>query len=406
MASECSTRRLILLGSTGSIGVNTLEVVRHLHETESCEFEVVGLAAGANAARLLEQARAWNVRHVAIADESASAQLRGVEQVFTGPDSPAQLIDAIAQPGDLVVGAMVGSAGMPATIAAIERGCDIALANKETLVAAGEIVMPLVKKRGVKLLPIDSEHSAVFQCLCAGRGVDEIARLVITASGGPFRSWTAERIERATVEEALAHPTWNMGPKITIDSASMMNKALEVIEAHWLFGLRGDRIETIVHPQSIVHSFVEFIDGSVIAQLGPPDMRTPIQYALTWPRRVDGCSHRMQWDELRRMDFQPVDHERFGAIKLAYEVIDRGGTAGAILNAANEAAVEAFIAGRIAFGAITRLVRDALASLDVRPVRTMNDVLAADRESRRHVQQRIAADAVSSAPRSPAVGRT
>jgi 1-deoxy-D-xylulose-5-phosphate reductoisomerase len=390
-ASATHPRRLILLGSTGSIGVNTLSVVQHLHDLGSHRFEIVGLAAGSNAQRVLEQARAFSVSHVAIADPAASPPLRSIKHLYTGPDAPEQLIRDIARPGDLIVGAMVGSAGVPATIAAIERGCDIALANKETLVAAGEIVMPLVKQRGVTLLPIDSEHSAIFQCLAAGRNINEVARLVITASGGPFRASSREQLEHATVEQALAHPTWNMGPKITIDSASLMNKALEVIEAHWLFGLDAPRIQTIIHPQSLIHSFVEFIDGSVIAQLGPPDMRTPIQYALTWPHRVTGCSKRMNWADLRRMDFEPVDHKRFPAIKLAERVIEQGGTAGSIFNAANEAAVNAFINHRIPFTDITRLVHKAIESLDSRPVHSLADVMNADALAREFVSAEVEA---------------
>ncbi|HRP62938.1 MAG TPA: 1-deoxy-D-xylulose-5-phosphate reductoisomerase, partial [Phycisphaerales bacterium] len=281
-----------------------------------------------------------------------------------------------------------------ATMAAIERGCDIALANKETLVAAGALVMPLVRKKGINLLPVDSEHSALFQCLenvqTSGRCVqDEVARIIITASGGPFRTWERERIENATVEQALNHPTWTMGRKVTIDSASLMNKALEVIEAHWLFDMPASKIDAIVHPQSIIHSFVEFIDGSILSQLGAPDMRTPIQYALTWPRRAVGKGNFLDWAALSKMDFEPVDHDRFGALKLAYQVIETGGTAGAIFNAANEAAVEAFLAKQIPFGRITSLVGDALHRLDPTPVRTLEDVFEADQQARRLVRESV-----------------
>jgi 1-deoxy-D-xylulose-5-phosphate reductoisomerase len=385
-----STRRLILLGSTGSIGTSTLEVVEHLRCRALAEFEVVGLAAGANAAVLREQAERLGVNHVAIADEAQAAVLGGISHVYAGPDAALQMIEAVARPGDLVLGAMVGSAGVPATIAAIQRGCDIALANKETLVAAGAIVMPLVRKHGVRLLPVDSEHSAIFQCLLAGRSIDEVRRLVLTASGGPFRLASAEEMERATVQQALAHPTWSMGRKITIDSATLMNKALEVIEAHWLFGLPADKIDVIIHPQSTVHSFVEFVDGSVLAQLGPPDMRTPIQYALTWPHRAEGCSRAMDWTSLRRMDFSAVDHDRFPAVQLAYDVIRLGPAAGAVLNAANEAAVAAFLAGRAFFGRITQLVREALGGVTLPPVKNLDDVLRADREARDFVERRLA----------------
>jgi len=333
------------------------------------------------------------VQHVAIADGEQGDSLAEFPNVYTGPDAANELIDAVAQSGDLVVGAMVGAAGVPATLNAIERGCDIALANKETLVAAGELVLPKVREHGVTLLPIDSEHSAIFQCLQAGRSIDQVQRLVVTCSGGPFRTWPKDRLYNATVEQTLDHPTWNMGPKNTVDSASLMNKALEVIEAHWLFGLPGEKIEVVVHPQSIIHSFVEFIDGSVVAQLSPPDMRMPIQYALTWPQRTKGCSPRMDWSQLHRLDLEPVDHERFGALQLAYEVIAAGGTAGAIFNAANEAAVEAFLAGSIPFGMITEVVSEVLRSLRTTPITSLSDVISADETARMEVQRRLASRA-------------
>jgi 1-deoxy-D-xylulose-5-phosphate reductoisomerase len=388
-ADARQTRRLIVLGSTGSIGVNALEVVAHLTRNALANLEVVGLAAGRNVGLIAEQSRRFDVPHVAIADEDAAQSIRGIEHVYAGTDAALEMIETIARPGDLVLGAMVGAAGLPPTLAAIERGCDIALANKETLVAAGELVMPKVRSGEVNLLPVDSEHSALAQCLRCGRSTDEVRRLVLTASGGPFRTWPKDRLQRATVAEALDHPTWDMGRKITIDSASMMNKALEVIEAHWLFGLPAEKIDVLVHPQSIVHSFVEFVDGSVMAQLGPPDMRTPIQYALTWPERVDGCSKTMNWSELSRMEFEPVDHERFPAVRLAYEVVRAEGSAGAIFNAANEAAVEAFLSERIPFGRISALVGEALAALPPAPLGSLDDALAADRDARRLVEQRV-----------------
>ena len=397
-AAGCS-RRLIILGSTGSIGTNTLAVVEHLRQTGAMYFDVVGLAAGSNARTLREQAGKFGVQHVAVADATQEGELHGLPHVHAGVDAAAALIDEVAQPGDLVVGAMVGSSGVPATLKAIEHGCDIALANKETLVAAGAIVMPAAKKRGVNILPVDSEHSAVFQCLLAGRSIEEVARLVITASGGPFRTASASEIANATPEQALNHPTWSMGPKVTIDSASMMNKALEVIEAHWLFGLPAEQIDVIVHPQSIVHSFVEFVDGSVLAQLGPPDMRTPIQFALTFPSREVGCARAMKWDELRRLDFEPVDHARFPAVQLAYKAIAAGGTSGAILNAANEVAVEAFLAGQIRFGRITELVAAAMASLPAKPVHSLSDVLEADAAAREMVREQLGKSAGTAHPR-------
>jgi 1-deoxy-D-xylulose-5-phosphate reductoisomerase len=290
----------------------------------------------------------------------------------------------------------------------------IGLANKETLVAAGEWVTPLVRQHNVELIPVDSEHSAIFQCLEASRAVpgpgapgpgvpgrdagaaglgDEpargVKRIVLTASGGPFREASKQQIENATVAEALNHPTWNMGPKITIDSATMMNKALEIIEAHWLFGLPSEQIEVIVHPQSIVHSFVEFEDNSVLAQLGPPDMRTPIQYALTWPDRPTGCSRALDWPTLSKLDFEPPDLARFPALRLAYDVVDAGGTAGATFNAANEAAVAAFLDGRIRFGRIVELVAEALAAFPAVPVQSLDCVYDADRQARQYVAGKI-----------------
>ncbi len=402
--SDKPSRRLIILGSTGSIGTNALAVVDHLERRGLRRFEVVGLAAGSNTDRLADQARRHGVRHVSVADAAAATPLRGPEQVYAGPDSATQLVEAVARPGDLVIGAMVGSAGLPATLAAIERGCDIALANKETLVAAGAMVVERARKHGVHLLPVDSEHSAIFQCLQAGRSSEEVARLVLTASGGPFRTWPIERMHHATVEETLDHPTWAMGPKVTIDSASLMNKALEVIEARWLFGMGPDRIAVVVHPQSIVHSFVEFVDGSVVAQLSPPDMKSPIQYALTWPDRLPGCAPRMDWASAGRLDFEPVDPLRYPALAMAFRVIEAGGTAGAIFNAANEAAVAAFMDRRIPFGEISRLVGDAISSLDPEPVTSLDDVHRADQAARAHVARMLknkSGDRCIFAPRLP-----
>ena len=373
-------RRLILLGSTGSIGVSTVEVLRHLR-AEGVAFEVIGLAAGSNAALLAEQAHALGVREVAIADADAARSLPSSLHARTGADAALRLVEDLARPGDLLVAAMVGFAGLASALRAIELGCDIALANKETLVAAGALVMSRVAAKGVQLFPIDSEHSALAQCIRSGR-VRELERVVITASGGPFRTWDAARTAAATPAEALRHPTWQMGRKITIDSATLMNKALELIEAHWLFGLPAERIEAIVHPQSIVHGFAEFRDGSVMAQLSPPDMKLPIQMALTWPDRHAGATRRLDWTTLRQLDFEPVDHARFPAVHLAHEVIRRGGSAGATLNAANEVAVHAFLAGQIPFGRIAQVVQEALAELPDRPIHALADAETADREAR------------------------
>ena len=419
-------RRLIVLGSTGSIGVNTLAVVEHLRAACGVNFEVIGLATGSRADVLRQQTERFGVRTIALASgaEGNAGALAGFNgRVFRGPDAALEMVQAIAQRGDLVVGAMVGSAGIPAILAAIDRGCDIALANKETLVAAGAIVMPRVREKGVNLLPVDSEHSAIFQCLEANAetpkrpnaetstaagttnfgvsafqrfGVSSVRRIILTASGGPFRTWPAERVARASVEEALCHPTWNMGPKVTIDSASLMNKALEIIEAHWLFDMPAQKVDVIIHPQSIVHGMVEFADGSVVAQLSPPDMKTPIQYALTWPQRCDGISRTMDWAALRKLEFEPLDQERFAGPALARRAIEAGGTAGAVLNAANEAAVQAFLDRRIAFGRIVDLVQEACDAIEAGPVHTMEDVASADRAAREFVSERVAARPVAS----------
>jgi len=378
-------RRLILLGSTGSIGVNTLNVVRHLAPA----FDVVGLAAGANAQLLSKQAAEFNVHHIAIADADGADALRTAlpdATIFHGPQATRQLVESLE--ADVLVGAVVGAAGLPATLAAIERGMTIALANKETLVAAGELVVPLARKHGVEMLPIDSEHSAVYQCLAEQS--KRVKRIVLTASGGPFRGASKAQIINATVDEALNHPTWNMGRKISIDSATMMNKALEIIEAHWLFDLSADQIDVIIHPQSIAHSFVEFEDHSILAQLGTPDMKTPIQYALTCPDRAPGCSEPLDWTQLSQLRFEQPDHDRFPALGLAYRVIEAGGTSGAVLNAANEAAVEAFLAERIRFGRITELAAAALDAIDPVPVDSLQTVLEADAAARRFVAERIA----------------
>jgi len=384
-------RRLILLGATGSIGTSTLEVVAHLNATGPERYDVVGLAANQSAQALVEQARRFEVGNIAVADEAAAKQVADAlpeARVFAGSDAAERLVRSVEATD--VVAAMAGSAGLAATLAAIERGLRISLANKETLVAAGPLVAPQVERCGARLLPVDSEHAAIFQCLSEHPDRD-VARTVLTGSGGPFRTWGREAIEAATVEEALNHPTWAMGRKITIDSATMMNKALEVIEAHWLFDLPGEKIELIVHPQSIVHSFVEFADHSVLAQLGPPDMRTPIQYALTCPGRSVGCSQAMDWRRLGELRFEPPDPARFPAVELGHCVIERGGTAGAIVNGANEAAVAAFLEGAIRFGRIVPLVRQALETLPVRSADSLEAVQQADQEDRAVVRDRIAA---------------
>ena len=382
------SRRLIVLGSTGSIGANALEVVEHL-DPDGTTLRIAGLAAQRSGAKLIDQARRHPHATLALADED---QARAVRQalpaatVIAGPEAARQLVEQ-TDATDLLV-AIVGSAGLEATLAAIARGAHIALANKETLVAAGELVTALMRSHEVRLIPVDSEHSAIFQCL-AGQPERAVKRIVLTASGGPFRQADRQTIDNATVEQALAHPTWRMGQKITIDSATMMNKALEIIEAHWLFDLPGSKIDVIVHPQSLVHSFVEFQDHSVLAQLGPPDMRTPIQYALTYPQRSAGCSQALDWTTLTELTFEAPDYRRFPALQLAYDVIEAGGTAGAVFSAANEAAVEAFLAGRIRFGRIVALVGQALATVTPQPANSLEAIQTADRSAREFVTQQI-----------------
>ena len=294
----------------------------------------------------------------------------------------ADMVDAVNF--DCVIVAVVGAAALPATIRAVERGKRVALANKESLVIAGAILAPRAQETGAQFLPIDSEHSAVFQAMHAGRTCD-VKRVVLTASGGPFRTWSAERMASATLQDALRHPTWEMGPKVTIDSATMMNKASEIVEARWLFDLHPDQIEVIIHPESIVHSLVEFRDGSMVAQLGTPDMRTPIQYALTYPARLPCPSPPLNLAAIRQMNFHPPDTERFPALRLGHEVAHRGGTSGAVLNAANECAVQLFRDGAIRFAQIVPMVEDVLARHDWKPGPTHDELLCADAWARDEV---------------------
>ncbi|QQE12226.1 1-deoxy-D-xylulose-5-phosphate reductoisomerase [Planctomycetota bacterium] len=389
-AGNQGKRKLIVLGSSGSIGENTLRVVEHLNANDLADIEVVGLAVGRRVDALFKQAKRFNVKHVAVGDESCVEKVKNAlpdVTVFTGQDATKELVEAVDDATDLAA-AVVGSAGLPATIAAIKRGMRISLANKETLVAAGELVTPLVREFGAELLPVDSEHSAIFQCL-HDHPNRMVKRIVLTASGGPFRTWEKDAIDGATVEQALKHPTWEMGQKITIDSASMMNKALEIIEAHWLFDLPGEQIDVIVHPQSVIHSFVEFVDNSVLSQLGPPDMKSPIQYALTYPERMSGVSDKMDWHTMSQLTFERPDFDRFGSLKLAYSVIEAGGTSGAVFNAANEAAVAAFLGRQIPFGQITQLVTEALSAIPTQPIDSLETVLEADEQARAFVRGQI-----------------
>jgi 1-deoxy-D-xylulose-5-phosphate reductoisomerase len=374
-----------VLGSTGSIGTSTLDVVRHLPG----RLEVLGLACHAKWEQLADQCRAFKPRYAVLTDPAA---LKAADRAFFpretellgGDDGVRKLV---ADPDtDVVVSAVVGAAGLSGTWAALDAGKDVALANKETLVVAGPLVTELAAKRNAKLLPVDSEHSAIFQAL-AGHTAADVARVVLTASGGPFRGKSAADLEHARPADALKHPTWQMGPKITIDSATLMNKALEVIEARWLFGLRPDQIDVIVHPESVVHSFVEFVDGSVLAQLSPPDMRLPIQLALTHPDRVAGPAKKLDWKALCALHFEQPDRDTFRALDLGFEVAACGGTCGAVLNAANEAAVDRFLAGTLAFPDIARCCRAVLDSHDYDPAPALERLLALDRWARLEVSR-------------------
>lgn len=369
-------KTISVLGSTGSIGTQTLDVAARL------EIPVVALAAHTNAKLLEEQARRFAPSFVALADEDAGRDLKlrlADTAVHVGTGDAA--VCEAACLGDTAVTAMVGISGLHPTIAAIDAGRDIALANKETLVCAGELVMARAKARGVTVLPIDSEHSAIFQCLAAGRRAD-VAKIHLTASGGPFFGKTYEETYSFTKDEALRHPNWSMGAKITVDSASMMNKGFEVCEAMHLYGIPLERIEVIVHRESVVHSMVEFRDGSVIAQLSNPDMRLPIQYALTYPERMPSSVRPLDLAALVSLTFYRPDTAAFPCLALAYEAIRRGGNACAVLNGANEAAVAAFLRGTIPFGRIPELVSRALDTVPYAPITNVVDVIAADQAAR------------------------
>jgi 1-deoxy-D-xylulose-5-phosphate reductoisomerase len=376
-------KNIAVLGSTGSIGQSTLAVIA----ASAGQLKAVALSAHARTGLLASQAAEFGPRYVVASDPTAAGEQdwsnlpSGVE-LSVGPSA---LEDIVSRPEvDVVVAAIVGSAGLRSTWAALEAGKTVALANKETLVMAGALVMDLAARRGTSILPVDSEHSAVFQALQSGRR-NEVRRIVLTASGGPFRKYSREQLASVTVSEALAHPTWAMGPKITVDSATMMNKALEIIEARWLFDIDVDRIDVVVHPQSIVHSFVEYIDGSVLAQLSPPDMKLPIQYALTYPARSTGIAARMNWSDCLRLEFEPPDLERFPALELGREAARAGGTTGAVLNAANEVAVEGFLRGELPFVEIVPACRSILEHHDFDPSPTLDDLIQVDGWARKEM---------------------
>ena len=380
-------KRIAVLGSTGSIGCNTLDVIEHL----GSDYRITALSAHRQTDKLIEQARRYRPVVVACTDPACAAVIAPALadlniRLLAGPTGLVELVQR--DDVDTVVAAVVGAAGLPAALATVEAGKTLCLANKESLVCAGSLLIPLARKKGAAILPVDSEHSAIFQAMLAGKP-SEVRRVILTASGGPFRTATLEQIENAAVADALNHPTWKMGGKITIDSATMFNKALELIEACWLFDIPPEKVEIVVHPESVIHSMVEFVDGNVIAQLSPPDMRTPIQYALTYPDRVDGNSRRMDLSKAFSLRFEPPDFVRFPALKMAYEVARKGGTAGVVLNAANEAAVEAFTSGKIRFGEISRLVQLTLDRHELQPHPSVDDLLRADIWARVNVNNAI-----------------
>ncbi len=381
MKASDGKRRVVLLGSTGSIGCSTVKVARGMPD----QIEIIALAAGGNVVKLAAQARETGVRHVAIYDASKEAELRtllpGGVKVHVGADGLLEL--ATLTEADVVLVAIVGTAGLHPALAAIKAGKDLAIASKEILVMAGEIITAAADKRGVKLLPVDSEHNAIFQCLDGHRGgADEVSRLILTASGGPFRTLPSAQIRGVTLAQALKHPTWEMGPKITIDSATLFNKGLEMIEARWLFGIGMDRIDVVVHPQSIIHSMVEFTDGSILAQLSRTDMCFPIQYALTWPSRLKGGLKPLDFPELSKLEFEAPRTMDFPAIDLARRAGMTGGTLPAVFNAANEVAVDAFRAEKLSFPGIWKCVAAVMEAHTVRPSDTLESVVAADHWAR------------------------
>jgi 1-deoxy-D-xylulose-5-phosphate reductoisomerase len=379
------TKRIAILGSTGSIGTNALKVIDAL----GAEYKVIALTAHNNAELLAEQVRKFKPKIAVITNPEKLNTLKKllgpVKTEIYGGDKGLS-IAASSEDVDIVIAAVVGAAGLEAILSAAKAGKILAIANKEPLVIAGELLTKIAKQSGAKILPVDSEHSAVFQAMQSGNA-DEVNRIILTASGGPFRGATAEQIQNATIEQALAHPTWNMGKKITIDSATMMNKALEIIEAKWLFDVPVEKIEVLVHPESIVHSMVEFVDGSIIAQMSEPDMCLPIQYALTFPKRVKGIANRLRLEEIGSLTFEKPDMEVFKALKIGYEVSKTGGTAAAVFNAANEAAVKEFLEGKIKFVNIVEIIEYCLAKHKVKTEATLEELILADNWARNEAKE-------------------
>lgn len=382
--STTAPRRIALLGATGSIGTSALDVILALPH----KLQAFGISVHRSIDQLDQLIKQHQPSFVAVSGDSFEHPFswstgRGGPEILTGPTA----IETLARHPDvdMVLCAIVGAAGLRGSWAALEAGKPLALANKETLVVAGPLVTELAERNKTLLLPVDSEHSAIFQII-QERGIHDVERIVLTASGGPFRGKSRKQLANATREEALNHPTWKMGPKITIDSATLMNKALEIIEARWLFGLQPEQIQVIIHPESIVHSFVEFRDGSVIAQLSPPDMKLPIQYALLYPERVPGPAKRLDWTTLKSLTFEQPDHDTFSALQLGFEVARRGGTAGAALNAANEAAVARFLAGTLAFLDITPACSEIVAAHPFQAQPTLDTLMEVDSWARTEIE--------------------
>jgi 1-deoxy-D-xylulose-5-phosphate reductoisomerase len=377
------TRKIAILGATGSIGKSTLDLV----ERHRDRFEVTTVTASTNVRALADIARRTDAKLAVIADESRLTEL---QQLLAGTDCRTAagedaLVEAATRDADLVIAAIVGCAGLRPVMAAVEAGSTVALANKEALVTAGALMTDAASASGATILPVDSEHNAIFQCI-AGSNRQDISRLVLTASGGPFRTASAEAIRQATPAQAVAHPNWSMGAKISVDSATLMNKGLELIEAHYLFGLPSERIDILIHPQSVVHSMVEFVDRSVLAQLGSPDMRIPIAYALAWPQRMETPAQSLDLANIARLDFESPDLERFPALRLARQALEAGGSAPIVLNAANEIAVASFLAEEIRFLDIARLVEEALIASKFDAPASIGDVLEIDRVTRENAR--------------------
>lgn len=381
-------RKIAIIGATGSVGRSALDMIERQPE----RFEVVAVAAATNADALADIAVRTGAKLAVIADESRRDRL---EQRLAGTSSrvaagEGALIEAAAGEAELVIAAVVGCAGLRPVMAAIEAGRTVALANKEALVTAGELMTAAATSHGATILPIDSEHNAIFQCLVGNR-IQDVSKIILTASGGPFRTAPREILKSATPAQAVAHPNWSMGAKISVDSATCMNKGLELIEAHYLFGLPSKRIDIVIHPQSVVHSLVEYVDGSVLAQLGSPDMRIPIGYALAWPERIPTPAERLDLAAVGRLDFEAPDLERFPALRIARDALEAGGGAPIVLNAANETAVASFLAGQSRFTDIAEMVEEALARSDHATPRSIDDVLEIDRKTRAQVQSTIGA---------------